>query len=359
MTSIAKQSNPKQASPQNEYVVPLLPAERPRRLSEAASARHDKSLRHYGTFGRLPLEVRQQILTEALGGRRLHMTLSFDHPLERIPHEAQPSRWKALCLATRRKVMAMKGKQPQPQPQREQREPKPEGPPTHCDLRSEFVRNKERPQCWQWFGCVCHRREENPDSRWSLMGWKKIIPIYDCCCSGDLGVCSSWPPERRAAECFVGAMAWLLTCRQAYADAIDILYSTNEFHLSDAKLIRNLPRLILPQRLASIRALELVWLPHTEILTHAPGPPGPYDTEEARRWLCNTIPIMFPRLEKLHLSLSYDISEPGSLGLDPVDDSILQAERIILGPVEAMLLNLPHASLTGGLSVAINATFWK
>ncbi|KAK7736590.1 hypothetical protein SLS53_007022 [Cytospora paraplurivora] len=209
MVSIAKHSKPKQASHENEHVVPLLPAERPRRLSEAAFARHDSSLRHYGLFGRLPLEVRQKILTEA------------------------------------------------------------------------------------------------------------------------------------------------------YADAIDILYSTNEFHLSDAKLIRNLPRLILPQRLASIRALELLWLPHTELLTHAPGPPGPYDTEEARRWLCNTIPIMFPRLEKLHLSLSYYIKEPGCLGLDPLDDSILQAERIILGPVESMLLKLPHASRTGGLSVAIDATLWK
>lgn len=149
------------------------------------------------------------------------------------------------------------------------------------------------------------------------------------------------------------------TSHVRYADAIDILYSTNEYHLSDAQLIRNLPRLILPQRLASIRALELLWLPHTEVLTSAPGPPGPYDTEEARSWLCNAVPLMFPRLEKLHLSLSYVIEYPRSLGLDPLDDAILQAERIILGPVEAMLLKLPHASRTGGLSVAVDAAFWK
>lgn len=214
MASIAKHLKPKQASREKEYVVPLLPAERPRRLSAAASARHDRSLRHYGLFGRLPPEVRQKILTEALGGRRLHMSLSFDHPLERAPHEVQPSRWKAFGLATRRNVMAMKGKQPQPQPQ-PRREPKPEGPPTHCELRSAFVINKGRPKCWQWFGCVCHRREKSPNARGNFTGWKKIEPIYDCCCSGEtIGVCSSWPPERRAAECFVGAMGWLLTCRQ-------------------------------------------------------------------------------------------------------------------------------------------------
>ncbi|KAI9793925.1 MAG: hypothetical protein M1816_007177 [Peltula sp. TS41687] len=62
----------------------------------------------------------------------------------------------------------------------------------------------------------------------------------------------------------VGALGWLSSCRQAYAESISTLYSTNRFRLREqdnrkALLFRNLDSLLLPQRLASMKHLELVW----------------------------------------------------------------------------------------------------
>lgn len=82
--------------------LPFLPAVRPRRLTETASSspsQYEASLRHYGRSGKLPLELRRQILTDALGGRTLHMHLQFDYPLVRRPPEVPPSRWRAFVAA--------------------------------------------------------------------------------------------------------------------------------------------------------------------------------------------------------------------------------------------------------------------
>jgi hypothetical protein len=57
----------------------------------------------------------------------------------------------------------------------------------------------------------------------------------------------------------VGAMGWLLTCRQAYVEGIDVLYGTNTMHINGAAIVNQLPKFLVPARLATIRAVELVW----------------------------------------------------------------------------------------------------
>lgn len=210
--------------------LPFLPAVRPRRLTETAfssPSQKDASPRHYGLFGRLPLELRQQILTDALGGRTLHMHLDFDHPLVRRRLEVPPSRWRAfVAAAERRFLMTTRKGRAQLQQQEEEKERKKPGTeePRHCGLRSQLVRDEERPKGWQWFGCVCHRREYF--NKEEIGGWKstfwfeprdeKIKIETDSCCRWGLWcLCESWSPQRQATECFVGAMGWLLACRRA------------------------------------------------------------------------------------------------------------------------------------------------
>ncbi len=63
-------------------------------------------------------------------------------------------------------------------------------------------------------------------------------------------------------------IGWLLACRQAYAEGIDVLYSTNTFFLESTTLFdalfcpashRAAQQLLLPHHLASITSLELRW----------------------------------------------------------------------------------------------------
>ncbi|MCJ1250197.1 hypothetical protein MMC30_007423 [Trapelia coarctata] len=55
-------------------------------------------------------------------------------------------------------------------------------------------------------------------------------------------------------------LALLRTCRQIYAEAVDILYGSNIFHISDLNVLVYLANYrIRPQRLRAIRKLELRW----------------------------------------------------------------------------------------------------
>lgn len=151
-----------------------------------------------------------------------------------------------------------------------------------------------------------------------------------------------------------------------YADGIDILYSANVLHLTgftsgsrwDQELMRNLPRLILPQRLASIRSLELLWMPRRY---RRPRSFNIFDERGLER-LCEALPEMFPRLENLDLPLHYCIEGPRALELsdDELEDPVMAAERVLLGPVEALVLQSPNKRLAnGGVSVYVSADFWR
>jgi hypothetical protein len=61
-------------------------------------------------------------------------------------------------------------------------------------------------------------------------------------------------------------MGWLLACRQAYAEGVEVLYATNTFFSESDALFDHLVcarpgarHLLLPERLASIKSLELRW----------------------------------------------------------------------------------------------------
>jgi hypothetical protein len=175
--------------------LPFLPQHRPTALTASPSRQSSDLtpsllLSNYGLFGRLPYELRREVLTAAFGGRTLHVGLTFGHPLVR-----------------RRPAKVAKGEQ---------------AARRHCGLGSQLVPDKKQRQAWQWFGCVCHRRtayttreRENREAAWGKFA-PTIEPCDDACLKGRLCSCDLEHGTSNNAECFVGIMGWLLACRQAY-----------------------------------------------------------------------------------------------------------------------------------------------
>jgi hypothetical protein len=60
----------------------------------------------------------------------------------------------------------------------------------------------------------------------------------------------------------VDIMGFLLSCRHAYTEGIDVLYSTNCISIQSEPLLLHLPQLIPHNRLASITSLEMVIKAH-------------------------------------------------------------------------------------------------
>ncbi|OBS24572.1 hypothetical protein FPOA_05114 [Fusarium poae] len=139
---------------------------------------------------------------------------------------------------------------------------------------------------WHSSGMVCHRvspDDKGPMTRGSL----KDGPWVDECDSPDQDTES------------VGIMGWLLSCRQNYAETIDILYSMNTILIYDEPLLTHLTHLILPHRLALITSLEIKWTINTA---------GDLNTLIHRLSLQD-----FPNLKHLYISL--EIHEGCEAGL--------------------------------------------
>lgn len=174
--------------------LPFLPPHRPGALTPSPSRRSSTFapsllLNNYGLFGRLPYELRRQVLMEAFGGKTLHVSLTYGHPVVRRP---------PVKVAEEEEIANR-----------------------HCGLGSELVPDETQPQAWRWFGCVCHRRTgystseiEQREARSKFS--RTIEPCDDECLKGLLCRCELREGSSNNAECFVGIMGWLLACRQAY-----------------------------------------------------------------------------------------------------------------------------------------------
>ena len=135
---------------------------------------------------------------------------------------------------------------------------------------------------------------------------------------------------------------------RSYADGIDLLYSTNTFHMSSLDLQVNLPRLVPPRHLDMITSLELLWTlntTETKDKSWSEDHIAPFsDNRDELRGqsgallhiLCSMIPQTFPHLRNLYLSFQCWLSLASPAGW-PGDDFISEVEAIFLGPVEDML----------------------
>lgn len=131
-------------------------------------------------FLKLPHEIRRNIIVYAFGGRAVHMALSLDHP---------------FVAGT---------------------EPGQQRPSPHCGIESAALGPLERdynlPKTWNWRSSVCHRNMPDSTCKDPVRGW--MGPWADQCHAGSPVYCHRWPGDS-PENCKIGAMGWLLSCRQA------------------------------------------------------------------------------------------------------------------------------------------------
>ncbi|KAH7130913.1 hypothetical protein EDB81DRAFT_129464 [Dactylonectria macrodidyma] len=219
--------------------LPRLPDPRPRALTPPgfrdADADTDSDskegpqalFQESSAYFRLPPNIRRDIIRLAFGSLRLHLDLSYTHP--DAPYELIPAR--------------------------------------HCGIDNERSRehrdgekhnlDTNQPKAWRWWSSICHRLAPDavgPMTRRGLVG-----PWGDFCRLGLAEHCLEWRDADAPSACHIGIMGWLLSCRQNYAESINLLYSTNTLTTRNEIMIMNLPQLLLPKQLAVISSLEISW----------------------------------------------------------------------------------------------------
>lgn len=128
---------------------------------------------------------------------------------------------------------------------------------------------------WRWRNGVCHRpapgvvRGSKEDRLWL----DKCMPL----CGG------------------VGAMGWMLACRQAYVEGAAVVYATNTLHMGSAPLILHLPQMVGARSLQMVTRVEVVW--HLQ-MRHVKLTPA-----QGLRELMRVLPEALPGLVSLYLSV--------------------------------------------------------
>lgn len=260
--------------------LPALPDERPRPLTATTP---DVTVAVNSSFYQiLPYEIRRRIIVEAFGERTLHLDLRLEHPLKKDDK---------LVNSLRKRHANMQ-------------------------LFNPLLRDTTQRRRWTWWSCICHRSRRSGGSfdftHPTIMS-PGDEPARDHCrdCLGlPMSMCeyrTGDPPDK----CFVGAMGWLLTCRQAYIDGVDVLYSTNIFHFAYAELVISLPRLLRPQRLAAIKKVEILWGSPVKSGRYRNGlyseNTSDVEISEFARRLPSLayLPQVLPQLRYLHLSFKH------------------------------------------------------
>ncbi|PTB66884.1 hypothetical protein BBK36DRAFT_1198760 [Trichoderma citrinoviride] len=303
---------------------PRLPSQRRGRLTPTPSHESLVAATNAATadspfFTRLPLEIRRKILVEAFGAQTVHMDLIYDHPAQQQQQQPlqgvlRPRAHGNLSVRLSTGV---------------------------CDARNLRL-DDSRPKEWAWRSSVCHR---NPPGR--CRPGEEVQPAEDYCRFGQSPwhyTCRHWPGEF-PTKCLVGAMGWLCSCRQAYIEGIDVLYATNTFHTASKEMILSLSSILLPQRLASITSVELLWdfAPFPSIHPEVVKPP--LSDMASFRLFLDAVPATFPAARKLHISLQGRLYPTRTVnGLTRWDSSVDRTDEI-LRPVDDLVSRLgPHVT---------------
>ncbi|KFX96544.1 hypothetical protein V490_03297 [Pseudogymnoascus sp. VKM F-3557] len=182
----------------------------------------------------LPFEVRRKILVLAFGEQTVHMDLQFRYPFEPPVKQREWGRHAGIDYYSER-------------------------------MDQEEIKGERKE--WRWFSCVCHRLP--PDAARLPLGRRRHYlrtrtnigdPDTDRCLHG-FGQCDKWPGDC-PAKCLIGIMGWLRSCKQAYLEGVDVLYTTNTIHLSSPALIQAVQDVIPWQRFQTIASLEFVMKPN-------------------------------------------------------------------------------------------------
>lgn len=166
--------------------LPVLPSERQCVVTPSPSQETLTLTTRSQFFEVIPRELRWKILALAFGDRTVHMDLSFVHPV-------------APRLAGDYPIVAHAGINANARTTHP--------PQVKWDLSV--------PKSWQWWGSVCHRKV--PDHMKTPSDRIRAVEVEaggDYCRVGAEHNCAAWPGEY-PSKCKIGAMGWLLVCRQA------------------------------------------------------------------------------------------------------------------------------------------------
>ncbi|GKT96996.1 hypothetical protein CT0861_01762 [Colletotrichum tofieldiae] len=325
--------------------LPLLPSQRPRPITPTATAAAttaDSLVAALGTLARLSPELRRRILIAAFGERTLHLDLrlaprgqrvntsKYRSPAYEHGRGAAPLTWSRVVV--------------------------PQDVPGEATTTAKSAGSKTKPETeadweweWRWYGCVCHRvlpRGSAIERRAFTARGKSpyIWPHRDACLQGEAETCRMWPPGTGTCDCAIGALGWLRTCRRAYVEGAEVLYATNTFILESRDMLDALSspdggrRLLLPQRLAMMRSLELRW----EVMLFGDPylPPMSRRSDKERMRLVPDFAgllVPFPNLRSLVISFSEhlynDASARPAARLPEIDRLLLRPLALALAPI--------------------------
>lgn len=169
-------------------------------------------------------------------------------------------------------------------------------------------------------------------------GWPdfEVHNAWEDGCGRPAGRCVEHGADRGAG--YIGVSGWLLSCRAAYLETVDVLYGRNRLHIAQRFLGLGLSRLFAPARLAAIRDLELVW-PSRSVRGNGGPPTGDL------RALLDAFPETLPGLRCLLLRLEnrMDIRNTGTADarrrkvdavIERVDAALARCERLVKCRVE-------------------------
>ncbi|KAM3497347.1 hypothetical protein MY10362_009299 [Beauveria mimosiformis] len=115
-------------------------------------------------------------------------------------------------------------------------------------------------------------------------------------------------PEHGLASCRIGALGWLLACRQAHAEGVAVLYRYNTFRLNESFALENAPRILPPAHVPAITQLSLsLTMGRPRVASDRIAYPRPHDAVEHLPALLARLPDTFPGLRRLHLVLAGEI----------------------------------------------------
>ncbi|KAK7425754.1 hypothetical protein QQZ08_007729 [Neonectria magnoliae] len=286
--------------------VPTLPKNRRPITPEASDAQNEagKLIPRNGLFfAKLPAEIRYKILVEAFGDQVVHMDLIYEYPRP-LPETTEPS--------PGRDGYFHRGRSMQPK-----------------FIDWEHV-DRYRLKQWGWRNSVCRRAPLAASSRRRVQAARHRCRI-------DAGV---YRPGKVPSQYFIGIMGWLLSCRQAYIEGIDVLYSRNTIHMASKEMIMNLPRLLVPQRLEAITSVEILWdfEPFPESGRKSDYQPLA-DCKSFQAFL-NLVPTLFPKMVSLYISLQGCLHYKSSEYPSSDEELFGILEPTIMLPVDNMVRKL-------------------
>ncbi|KAL2859881.1 uncharacterized protein BJX67DRAFT_368612, partial [Aspergillus lucknowensis] len=241
-------------------------------------------LTNYGIFGRLPVEIRQQILILAFGNRTLHVDLQY------------------------------------------------------CPSRTAYCEDSTTACTWQWFGCMCHR-EEQPVDR---------LQCSDPCLQDHSSSCKSTNLPIGAMGFLLAChmsyqetIATLFTTNTFRFEALELQLHLPHLippdYLSCITSVELIWSLVKPRATGYSHRDNLLYQLLRREGTNPSGKSKSSSTSVGvapLHQLCRIVPGTFPRLRYLYISLHSHIAPPSNMVLiDPLDT----VERMILRPIEDMI----------------------